>query len=76
MGDSLRQARAQARRERAILRKSQLRPREEDLTPLRGAEAVSLVHTLTMEGWSLARRELPSYSRDRMPYRFVPGRLT
>lgn len=76
MDDKLRQGRAQARRERAIVRKARLQPREEDLTPLAGPAAVGLVHRLTMESWSLSGRELPSYSRDRVPFRFVPGRLT
>jgi len=47
---------------------------EGDLTPMSGPDAVSLVRQLTSESWSLAGLELPSYTRDRIPWRFVPGR--
>ena len=45
----------------------------EDASPIAGAEAVSLVHRLTRESWSLAGQEIPGYSRREMPVRFVPG---
>jgi len=47
---------------------------EADLTPMSGPDAVSLVRQLTAESWSLAGLELPTYTRDRIPWRFVPGR--
>jgi hypothetical protein len=52
--------------------KSRLRPAERDLSPVRGAEAVSLVHRLTLEAWSLSGRDVPSYARGETPWRFVP----
>jgi hypothetical protein len=72
MSDSDRRARAEARRSRTILRKSRLQATEEDLSPVRGAEAVSLVYRLTREAWSLAGMEEPSYTRQETPWRFVP----
>jgi hypothetical protein len=76
MSDAGRRERAEARRARAILRKSRLGPLEADLSPIRGVEALSLVHQLTMESWALSRREEPQYTREQIPWRFVPGRLT
>jgi hypothetical protein len=57
-----------------ILRKARLQRVEADLSPVRGADAVSLVHRLTMESWSLSGRSLPTYRREEIPVRFVPGR--
>jgi len=54
------------------LRKTGLRRTEHDLSPVRGAEAVSLVETLTREAWTLAGLEQPRYTREATPYRFVP----
>jgi hypothetical protein len=74
MTDTDRSARAQARQVRAVLRKSRSQRQEADLTPVSGPEAVALVLRLTAESWSLAGLEVPSYTRDRIPWRFVPGR--
>jgi hypothetical protein len=76
MADLDRGARAEARRKRATLKKTHLQPVEEDPSSLRGPEAVSLVHHLTLESWSLAGRQQPTYTRERIPIRFVAGRLT
>jgi hypothetical protein len=76
MSAEQRRARAEARRHRATLRKTQLRPIEDDLSPVRGAAALSLVHRLTKESWSMSGRDEPVYTRDQIPCRFVPGRLT
>lgn len=76
MSDAARRERAEARRARAVLRKSRLGPFEADLSPVSGAEALSLVHRFTVESWALSRREQPTYTRDQIPWRFVPGRLT
>jgi hypothetical protein len=76
MAERERLRRAEARRTRTILRKATLQRREHDPTPLWGPEAVALVAQLTAESWSLSGRELPSYTRDTIPIRFVPGRLT
>jgi len=72
MDDPDRHSRAQARRSRAILRKTHLLPREHDLSPLRGPDAVALVQRLTIESWSLSGQAIPDYTRDRIPCRFVP----
>jgi hypothetical protein len=47
---------------------------EADLAPISGPEAITLVRQLTAESWSLAGLAAPSYTRDRIPWRFVPGR--
>jgi hypothetical protein len=74
MSDAGRRIRAAARRRRATLRKGRLQPREDDLTPIRGRDAIVLVQQLTTESWSLAGLEAPSYTRDDIPWRFVPRR--
>ena len=74
MSDSERSSRARARRGRAILRKSRLQRSEADLTPISGPEAIALVRQLTAESWSLAGLVAPNYTRDRIPWRFLPGR--
>ena len=71
-----RRARAEARRKTAILRRTNLKRDEEDLSPVSGAEALSLVTQLTRESWSVSGRSVPTYARDSIPCRFVPGRLT
>jgi hypothetical protein len=76
MSDADRRLRAQARYSRAILRKGRLQGREDDLSPLSGPDAVALVQQLTAESWSLAGLPVPTYTRDRIPWRFVPGRRT
>ena len=45
----------------------------EDAVPIEGEPAISLAHRLTLESWSLARGDWPSYDRSRIPVRFVPG---
>lgn len=76
MGDSTGRLRAEARRQRMILRKTRLLPEEQDLSPLRGEEAISLVTHLSRESWSLAGLEVPQYTRRNIPCRFVSGHLT
>jgi hypothetical protein len=70
-----RRQRALARRNSAVIRKGVLGPREHDVSPLRGAAAVSLVTQLTRESWAIAGKGLPQYTRNAIPVRFVPGRL-
>ncbi len=74
LSGSDRTLRARARQGRAILNKARLQKVEADPTPIRGDEAVALVHRLTTESWSLAGLEAPTYTRDRIPWRFVAGR--
>jgi hypothetical protein len=65
--------RAEARRGRLTLTKgSHDDPRGE--VELRGAEAVSLVHTLTMTAWVWSREPLPQLARQELPCRFIPRR--
>lgn len=75
MSVSDREARAEARKRRAVLRKTSLTDRApgDDLDPVRGAEAVSLAHQLSRECWGLAGNDVPSYPREQTPCRFVPG---
>jgi hypothetical protein len=56
------------------LRKGRLGEPEVDLSPVSGAEAISLVYRLTRASYSIAGRPRPEYSRDRMPCKFVPRR--
>lgn len=70
--DTARRQRAAARTERTVLHKARLSTVEADLSPLRGAAAISLLTQLTRESWSLAGLESPSYERHRIPIRFVP----
>jgi hypothetical protein len=72
MAQADRQARAEARRGRVVLRKSSLQAVEEDLSPVRGAEAISLGYRLTREAWSLSGQEEPVYTRRETSWRFVP----
>jgi len=74
MSDPQRQARADARRRVAILSRTTLASQEHDLTPVRGAEAISLVRSLTLESWSLSGAEMPSYARSEINIKFVPRR--
>jgi hypothetical protein len=71
MDDAARRQRAEARKVRAVLNKTHLSPHEQDLSPLAGAEAVSLVRHLTHESYRLAGIAEPTYTRDQTPYRFV-----
>ena len=68
--------RAQARGERMTLRKSRLGEPQVDLSPVFGAEAISLVYRLTRTSYSLAGHPPPAYTRASMPFRFVPRRAT
>jgi hypothetical protein len=74
MSDADRRSRAAVRHGRATLRKSRLQQREDDISPLSGPDAVSLVQKLTAESWSLAGLELPDYTRATIPCHFVPRR--
>lgn len=55
-----------------VLRKTLLHAEGGDLVPVRGPDALSLVHRLTLESWSLAGLAEPSYTRSETPIRFVP----
>jgi hypothetical protein len=63
--------RAQARRGRMSLRKARLGDPEVDLSPVFGADAVTLVHRLTRMSYSLAGHPVPASPRAQMPCRFV-----
>jgi hypothetical protein len=76
MNDIDRKARAARRRQNTLLNRTTLKRAEADLTPLSGLAAVALVELLTRESWAAARKATPSYRREEIPVRFVPGRLT
>lgn len=69
--ESERRARAEARRATATLLRTRLARVEQDIVPVSGEEAVSLVHQLTRASWSMAGRSLPAYERADTPIRFV-----
>jgi len=69
-----RKARAVHRRRTVILHRTVLKDLELDLSPLSGPAAVSLVERLTRESWAVAGKLLPTYPREQIPVRFVPGR--
>ncbi|MBM4362391.1 MAG: hypothetical protein FJ104_06900 [Deltaproteobacteria bacterium] len=64
--------RAKARGERMTLRKGRLGEPEVDLTPVFGADAISLVTRLTRTSYSLSGRQAAGYARRAIPCRFVP----
>lgn len=66
------QSRAKARSERMMLHKTRLGEAETDLSPIAGAEAITLVSRLTRTSYALAGRPLPTYTRGAIPCRFVP----
>jgi hypothetical protein len=66
------ETRARARAARMILRKGHLGEPEADLSPVSGAEAISLVQQLTRSSYSLAGQATPKYDRANIPCRFVP----
>ncbi len=69
--EAARAARAQARRARMTLHKTELTPRESDSSPVYGVRAISLATQLTRECFSLRGDAEPSYSRSDIPIRFV-----
>jgi hypothetical protein len=72
MRDESRRQRAEARKARIILHKTRLANRERDLSPIRGAEALTLASQLTRESYRLAGIPEPQYARREIPCRFVP----
>ena len=75
MSQAGRKARAKDRRGTTVLHKTRLQAVEHDLSPIDGAEALSLVSRLTIESWSLAGRSM-HYDRAETPYRFVASSIT
>lgn len=74
MSEADRARRAELRRQTAVLRRTRLTAREEDLDPVDGSAALSLVTVLTRESWSATGEPLPQYAREEIPVRFVPRR--
>ena len=66
-----RRERALARRELMTLSKTRLGG-EEDLAPIRGSSAISLLTHLSEVSWSLTGQPWPNYDRSSIPFRFVP----
>ena len=58
------------------IRKSHLGEPEVDLSPISGADAISLVYRLTRASYSLAGQPEPTYPREHIPCKFVPRSRT
>ena len=71
-----REARAARRRQTILVNRTTLKRVESDLTPSSGFAAIALVQQLTRETWAIAGKPTPTYPREEIPVRFVPGRLT
>lgn len=71
--DNERRRRAAQRRNRVVMGRCALGDVEPDLSPVEGAEALSLVTRLTRESWTLSGQPWPSYHRSQTPCRFIPG---
>lgn len=71
MSDELRARRAEERRARAVLVRTQISDHSADACPISGEEALSLATQLTRHAWAMAGLHLPSYSRHDIPIRFV-----
>ncbi len=76
MSANERMARAEARRRSSVLHRTTLRSIEEELDPIEGPSAISLLTTLSAESWSATGAPFPDYPRDAIPVRFVRGRPT
>jgi hypothetical protein len=76
MSDLGRKLRAARRRKTAILNRASLKVTEQDLTPISGVAAISLVRQLAQECWALGGQQAPEYSRDEIPIKFLPNRPT
>jgi hypothetical protein len=76
MDTTERKVRAARRRQSTVLHRTSLKRVESDLTPLSGLAAIALVERLTLESWAAARKPTPTYRREEIPVRFVPGRRT
>jgi hypothetical protein len=57
-----------------VLHRGQLGEREKDLSPIRGADAITLAVRLTRESYGISGQTEPQYTREQTPYRFVPRR--
>jgi hypothetical protein len=73
MRDMDRRRRAEARRTRAVLRRTTLAEMDGNAEVVAGPEAVSLAARLSRWSWSLTGRERPAYARSAIPCRFVPA---
>ncbi len=71
--DPDRMARAAQRARTITIRKTTV-GHEQDLSPIRGADAISLATQLSREAFSLAGHAVPAYAREHIPVRFVPRR--
>jgi hypothetical protein len=70
--DRTRAERALARAGRIVLHKGRVGDPELDFSPVRGADALSLVTRLSSEAHSLAGVEWVATTRADLPIRFVP----
>jgi hypothetical protein len=72
MGSEERKARAELRRQRAVIVRAELADLQPNSEILRGPEAMSLAWRLTREAWSLSGKPWPEYDRTSTPHRFKP----
>ena len=72
MSDEDRRRRAEDRRLGMTLRRTRVGEPEHDLSPVRGAEAISLATQLTRMSFGLAAIAASEYPRSEIPVRFVP----
>ena len=64
--------RAKFRAQRMTIRKARLGEPDVDLSPISGAEAISLVRRLTQTSYALSGQPWPTYTRAEIPCKFVP----
>jgi hypothetical protein len=70
--DAARRERARQRAPRMALHKGRLGEPEVDFSPVRGAEAISLLTQLTLEAYGLAGIDVTPLPRNQLSVRFVP----
>lgn len=72
-GSSERRQRAEERRAKMTVRRTSLEAGEEDLNPVFGEDAISLLTQLSRESFQMAGMDVPSYARNAIPCVFVRG---
>ncbi len=68
-----RRRRAEERRAKMTVRRTSLEAGEEDLNPVFGEDAISLLTQLSRESFQMTGAAMPSYGRDAIPCVFVRG---
>jgi hypothetical protein len=68
-----RRRRAEERRANMTVRRTSLEAGEEDLSPVFGEDAISLLTRLSRESFQMTGADVPTYARDAIPCVFVRG---